>query len=161
MANRALDKIKPQTIVSPSGDKMVMISADDFAHIMALAIEAEEDSADVAAATRTLERIASGEEGTIPLDVYKRLKTENRIKVLREHSGMTQRALAAAAGTDPMYVSQLETGRARGGLDVLRNIASALKVPLELVVPREAPAGKPQEGIHEYGKRKLKSRKRK
>ena len=44
--------------------------------------------------------------------------------------------LAERAGTDPMYVSQLETGRARGGLEALGKIARALGVPVELIAPK-------------------------
>ncbi len=80
-------------------------------------------------------RIESGREATFPLDVVKKMRSQNRVAVLREYRGMTQKQLAALAGTDPMTISQIESGRARGGLDVMRNIAAALEVDLDMLVP--------------------------
>jgi DNA-binding XRE family transcriptional regulator len=99
-------------------------------------------------------RIASGREATFPLDVMKKMRSQNRIAVLRDYWGMTQRQLAELAGTDPMTISQIETGRARGGLDVMRNIAAALKVSLDVLIPpRRSTAART-----EAGKRKLNMR---
>lgn len=75
--------------------------------------------------------IAADEEA-FPLAVVERLlKGESPIKVFREHRRMTQAALAAAAGIDKVYVSQIETGRRIGSLATLQRIAAALKVDLD------------------------------
>jgi DNA-binding XRE family transcriptional regulator len=128
-------KQPPQRIKTPSGDEMVILPAKDYDALIGALRAGIEDVADIAVANQVMTRIESGEEGTIPLDVVKKLRRENRIKVLREHRVMTQKQLAEAAGTDPMYISQLETGRARGGLDVLRNLAKALNVDLDILIP--------------------------
>jgi DNA-binding XRE family transcriptional regulator len=139
----------PQRIRTPSGEEMVILPAKDYDALIETLREGIEDAADIAAANAVMARIESGEESTIPLDVVKKMRKENRIKVLREHREMTQKQLAEAAGTDPMYISQLETGRARGGLDVLRNVAKALKVDLDMLIPPLKSNGT----LPEYGKR--------
>lgn len=139
----------PQRIKTPSGEEMVILPAKDYDALIEALREGIEDAADIATANAVMARIESGAEDTIPLDVVKKMRKENRIKVLREHRVMTQKQLAEAAGTDPMYISQLETGRARGGLDVLRNVARALKVDLDLLIPPLKSAGR----LPEHGKR--------
>ncbi len=59
----------------------------------------------------------------------------NRVKLFREHRGLIQARLAKAAGITQIYVSQIESGKRRGSAPVLRAIARALKVDLELLVP--------------------------
>jgi DNA-binding XRE family transcriptional regulator len=99
-----------------------------------------EDAADVRGAARVLARLEAGEEGTLPHDVVKRMRTESRIKVLREHRQMTQQELADAVGMNRLDLSQIETGRATGGLKTLTRIARVLNVPLDLLVPGPGPA---------------------
>ena len=57
----------------------------------------------------------------------------NPIKIWREHRGLTRRALAEACGLAEAYVAQLEAGRRRGSLDVLRRVARALRVDLDVL----------------------------
>lgn len=52
----------------------------------------------------------------------------------REASGLSQEALADAAGIDRTYVSALERGLYSVSLDTLEKIASALKVPASQLV---------------------------
>ena len=93
-----------------------------------------EDEIDLRAAGQVLARLERGQEPTLPHDVVKRLGRENAIKVLREHRGMTQRDLADAAGLNALYLSQIETGRATGGLGALTRLAKVLGVSLDLIV---------------------------
>jgi mRNA interferase RelE/StbE len=106
---------------------------------MAAARDKLEDEADARAAARVLARLESGEEATLPFEVVKRMRTENRIKVLREHRQMTQQDLADAVGMNRLYLSQIETGRATGSLKTLTRIAKALKAPLDMLVPGNEP----------------------
>jgi DNA-binding XRE family transcriptional regulator len=134
---------RAQSIVTPSGEKMVMLSERDYESLLAAASESLNDADDIAVASRVLARIESGAEEPLPFEVVKQMRRGNPIKALREHRGLTQRALAERAGTDPMYVSQLETGRARGGLESLRKLARVLGVPVELIAPKvKEPAAK-------------------
>jgi transcriptional regulator with XRE-family HTH domain len=49
-------------------------------------------------------------------------------------NGMSQLELAAAAGTTQSYISDLERGKKRGNPELLKKIARALGVPLDLLV---------------------------
>lgn len=124
-----------QTIKTPAGDDLVVLPKADYQRLIAAAREKLEDDADAREAARVLARLESGEEETMPFDVVKRLRTENRIKVLREYRQMTQRKLAEAAGMNPLYLSQIECGRATGGIKSLSRVAEALGVDLDMIAP--------------------------
>ena len=67
-----------------------------------------------------------------PVDVADRLLAgENPIRVYRDHRGMKQGDLAAAAGIHPVYLSQIETGRRTGSTRTLAAIAEALDVTVD------------------------------
>ncbi|HLJ63843.1 MAG TPA: helix-turn-helix transcriptional regulator [Stellaceae bacterium] len=64
------------------------------------------------------------------------LDGENRIRVWREYRGMTQQALAQAAGLGEPYLSQLEDGREEPSPATLEALAAALRLDLyDLLVP--------------------------
>lgn len=125
---------KIQTIKTPTGDEMVVLPRSDYDRLLAAAQERLEEEIDLRAAGQVLARLERGEEPTLPHDVVKRLGRENAIKVLREHRGMTQRELADAVGLNALYLSQIETGRATGGLGALTRLAKVLGVSLDLIV---------------------------
>src|SRR5471030_2542806 len=60
--------------------------------------------------------------------VLKRLA--NRLSHLREESGLSQEALAAASKLHPTYISALERGLKVPRLTTLEQLAGALKIPL-------------------------------
>ena len=53
-----------------------------------------------------------------------------RVRELRVGRGMSQEALAFAAGISPPYVSDVENGKRSPGLDILVGLARALGVTL-------------------------------
>ena len=72
---------------------------------------------------------------------------ENPIRVRRRRRGMTQKQLAAAAGIDDGYLSQLETGRRRGSAETLAAIDRALDtLPEKPASPDASRAMKPGTG---------------
>ena len=76
--------------------------------------------------------LARGEEELVPGEVaYALLKRENPIKVWRSYRGLAQPELAARAGVSVPYLSQLETGKRKGSLEVLNAIARALNLSLD------------------------------
>ena len=88
--------------------------------------ELAEDAHSLDAVRRT-----AGEEG-FPAAVAKRLFAgDNPIRVFREYRGLKANALAAAAGISHNYLSEIETGKKPGSVDVLRKIADALGVDLD------------------------------
>jgi DNA-binding XRE family transcriptional regulator len=129
-----------QTIKTPAGDDLVVLPKADYDRLVAAAREKLEDAADARAAAHILARLESGEEETVPFEIVKRLRTENRIKVLREYRKMTQRELAEAASMNALYLSQIECGRATGGIKSLLRVAEALGVSLDMIAPSVTPS---------------------
>ncbi|TAL66210.1 MAG: XRE family transcriptional regulator [Burkholderiaceae bacterium] len=52
------------------------------------------------------------------------------VRAWREHRGLTQDALAAAAGVSKPFISQIEGGKREGSVGTLKKLAAALDVPL-------------------------------
>lgn len=119
---------KPTVITTPSGDRMAILPLAEYERL----VEAAEDADDVAAYDRIKQRIAAGEEELVPLDIVNRiLDGENKVRVWREHRGMTARELAGRSGVSGAYLSQIETGARDGSVDVMKRIAEALRVGLD------------------------------
>jgi transcriptional regulator with XRE-family HTH domain len=60
------------------------------------------------------------------------------IRKRREGSGLSQESLADLAGIHRTYVSSIELGKVRLGLDVAKKVADGLKIPLsELIAETE------------------------
>ncbi|MFG1300718.1 helix-turn-helix transcriptional regulator [Xanthobacter sp. V3C-3] len=120
-----------QIIVTPKGERLVVIPEDEFKAIL----EAAEDAADVEAIRRFREKFAAGEEEFLPATMVGRIiDGENKVRVWREHRGLTGKQLAEAAGTAPATLSQIEKGVRTGSVEMLRKIATALRVDLDDVV---------------------------
>lgn len=99
-------------------------------------VEDAEMLADVRDYDAAMERIAAGEE-LVPAEVvYALLDGGNPIRVWREYRGLSQGQLAVQAGISASYLSQLETGKRDGTMDVLQGIAAALDVGLEDLLGR-------------------------
>ena len=116
---------------TPSGDEMVVLPAAEYARM----VEAGETAQDVAAFDEIARKFASGEEELIPAGIVDRiLAGENRVRVWREHRGLSVKALADKAGVTAAYLSQLETGKRDGTLGTYRKLAGALGVRLDELV---------------------------
>lgn len=75
----------------------------------------------------------------IPSEViYAILDGANPIKVWREYRGLSQQELSKKVGISVPYLSQLETNKRKGSLDVLAAMAKALKVSLDHIVPSQS-----------------------
>lgn len=117
-----------QIITTPAGEQLVLMPKAEYEAILAAA----EDNADRAALAIFRERLASGEEELIPSEIVDRLLSgENRLRVWREHRGLTVRALAERAGLAQPYLSQIETGRREGTVETYRKLAGALSLSLD------------------------------
>ena len=103
-------------------------------------MEAAEDNADRAAVAAFRRKLAAGEEELVPSGIVDRLLGgENRVRVWREHRGLTSKSLADQAGLAQGFVSQIETGRRDGTVDTLRKLADVLRVTIDdLISPVEA-----------------------
>ena len=75
-----------------------------------------------------------GEEA-FPLELANRIADgESKIRVFREHRGLTQRALADTIGKSKAYVSEIEAGKKPGSVEVIRRIAETLGVDMDDLV---------------------------
>lgn len=123
--------MEAQTIVTPAGERLVVISEADYLRL----VDAAETAADLADHKELRRRIADGEEELVPAEVVDRiLDGENRIRVWREHRGLTLKALAEKAAIAQSFLSQIETGKREGTIDTLREIANALRLTIDDLV---------------------------
>lgn len=105
------------------GETYVLVPEDEY-----------EDLMDSIAAEKVMARIRAGEE-TWPAElVYELWETDSRIRTYRNYRKMSVSDLAAAAGISQPYLSEIESGKKTGSVDVLKRIAAALKVDLDDIV---------------------------
>ncbi|MEQ1499628.1 MAG: helix-turn-helix transcriptional regulator [Novosphingobium sp.] len=117
--------------VEIAGAQMVVLSREEFVHLS----EAAENYADIVAAVKADERRASGEE-YIPAEIVHRLiNGENPLMVWRQHRGLTLDGLGEMVSRQGSFISKLEKGRAEGGIRLWQELAKALKLDLEDLLP--------------------------
>ena len=118
---------QPQRFTAPDGTDMVVIKASDFKRL----VEMTEDAEDVAAALAAEARIAAG-EGTMPDEVLGMIIDDglHPVAAWRRYRGLTQAALARAAGLSQVWISRIERGGGYGSRDTRRKLAAALEAPL-------------------------------
>ena len=88
-----------------------------------------EDADDSAAFDRA---IASDDGDRIPAEVaFAIADGASPVRAWREHRGLSQEALAEAAGLSKPFVSQIEGGKRSGTAATLKKIAAALGAPLD------------------------------
>ena len=74
---------------------------------------------------------AARDQERVPIELVDRLLAgENPVKVWREHRALSQRALAAQAGLNFTYLSQIETGARKGTVGTMKKLAEALGLEL-------------------------------
>jgi DNA-binding XRE family transcriptional regulator len=80
--------------------------------------------------------IGRGEEELIPGEVVDALLDGgNPVKIWREYRGLTQQEAAEKAGISVPYLSQIETAKRKGSLEVISALAKALDVSLDFLAP--------------------------
>jgi DNA-binding XRE family transcriptional regulator len=120
-----------QTITTPNGERLVVLSEADYRALL----DAAENSADVAAVRDFRLMLEAGEEELLPSEFVDRiLNGENPVRVWRELRKMTSSALAEAAGVGQGYLSQIETGKREGTIETMKKISKALNVTLDDLV---------------------------
>lgn len=126
--------MKPQTIVTTNDERLVVLTEADYEAL----VEAAEDASDLRAVKEFQRKLAAGEEAFVPASIVDRLldSDESRIKVWREHRGLTAKALAEKAGIDEGVLSQIETRERIGTEDMLRNVAVALNVTTDDLIDK-------------------------
>ncbi|MEX0941172.1 MAG: helix-turn-helix transcriptional regulator [Pseudomonadales bacterium] len=98
-------------------------------------IEKAEMLDDVAAFDKAEGPLVSGEDELVPSHIVDSLLANvNAVKVWREYRGLSQTALAGAAGLSQAYIAQIETGKREGRIDAFKSIAQALEVDIDDLV---------------------------
>lgn len=110
---------KPEYAVLPYTDYLVLVEQAE----MLDDIESYDD---------VKKSIAKGDEELISAAVINALADgENPIKVWREFRQLTQQQVAQKVGISVPFISQLETEKRNASADVMRKLASLLKVDIE------------------------------
>ncbi|ABD88614.1 helix-turn-helix transcriptional regulator [Rhodopseudomonas palustris] len=134
MAKTGSLKSNVQFIHAPGGD-LAVLSRTDYERLVALAAEAEEDSAASDIVRSSKRALKEGREVALPKAVADRLaKGDNAIRVIREWRDMIQDELAVAVGISQNYLSEIETGRRKGPAELQMKFARALGVPIDLLI---------------------------
>jgi DNA-binding XRE family transcriptional regulator len=120
--------MNPQIITTPKGERLVVLPEAEYVRLL----EALEDIEDQSAVHLFKERLAAGDEELLPAAMVDAiLDGESRVRVWREHRGLTAAALAKAAGIASPYLSQIETGKREGTVETYRKLAIALGITLD------------------------------
>lgn len=119
-----------QIILTPSGDRLAILPAEDYEALIASRPLESEDAADLA----RIDEVVASKKGSAPLAaaaMKKILLGESPIRVWREARGLSQKALAAKAGLAASHINMIENGRRVGTVATLRRIAGVLGVDLD------------------------------
>jgi DNA-binding XRE family transcriptional regulator len=124
--------MKVQVIKQGDKPEWAVVPYDTYLQLVEKA-EMLQDIQDYDNAKAALER---GEDELIPAEVVDAiLDGANPIKVLREYRNMSQQKLADQVGISVPYLSQLETNKRKGSLEVLAAIAKELNISLDMLAP--------------------------
>jgi ribosome-binding protein aMBF1 (putative translation factor) len=120
-------KYDPQHFTAPDGTDMVVLTADAYERLRALADEGEE----IVDARAVRSRISSG-EGTIPGEVLKLILDQglHPIAAWRRYRGLSQSKLARLSGLSQVWIGRIESGGGYGSRETRRKLAQALDAPL-------------------------------
>jgi DNA-binding XRE family transcriptional regulator len=119
---------------TPDGEVAIVPRAE-YERLKTLESEVEEDAGTARLVARAKKEIADGVP-LLPKGIVDRLASgENPIRVLRQFRVETQVELAVAVGITQNYLSDLETGKRKGPLELHQKIARFLGVPLDLLAP--------------------------
>jgi ribosome-binding protein aMBF1 (putative translation factor) len=117
---------------TPKGE-VAILPRKDYEALVAKAAEADEDAGMERLVARARKDVAAGAP-LLPKDIADRLADgESPVRVLREWRDMTQMHLSFKTHISQSHISDIESGRRTGTPATLRAIATALKVPLDLL----------------------------
>lgn len=124
-----------QVIEKDGNEEYAIVPIDEWRRICALA----EDAEDIRAADNAVRELAAGYDEAIPGEVVRRLlEAAHPLSVWRKYRGLTQQALADAAGMGKSYVSQIESGAKSGSVKSLRRLAEVLRIDVDDLIADDA-----------------------
>ena len=117
-----------QIITNHDIPAFVVVPFDEWQHLQ----ERLEDLEDIADAGVLSSKIATGEDETFPDAFVERLLSDDHpLKVWREYRGLTVAALAAVCKVSPPALSQIENGKRKPSVTLLKRLAVALQCDME------------------------------
>jgi DNA-binding XRE family transcriptional regulator len=126
--------VKVKFKATPDGE-VAILPRKEYERLKAFEQEAQEDAGTARLIARAKKDIAGGAP-VLPRDIVDRLaNAENPIRVLRQFREQTQAELSVRVGITQNYLSDLETGKRKGPLELHQKIARVLGVPLDLLAP--------------------------
>ena len=128
--------MKIQFVTTPSGDEMAILPRADYEALLARLAELEEDEADLA----LYDVRKSLPSDPLPTDITARmLRGDSLLKAIRSWRGLTQVEVDRQTGIGQGYLSDLESGRRKGGDATLRKLARLYDVPPSWLVAARHP----------------------
>ena len=113
--------------VTPGGEKLAILPADEY-----------ETMCDALAHATAMADYRAGREEALSLEEADALiAAPTPLAFWRARRGMTQAALAKAAGTTQPHIADLESGKHGGSLEIMARIAKALKVKVDDLVDED------------------------
>jgi len=120
-------KIHPQIIKQGNTPFFVVLQYEEYEELVD-AIEESEDR-------KSIDEFRTNNSEAFPHVVAKEIaEGKNPIKVLREYRQISQVALAKKVNISRQYLNQIENRTRRGNVKVLKQIALALNIQLDLIV---------------------------
>jgi len=117
-----------QIIGKNGSEEYAVVPIDEWRRVCALA----EDAEDIRAADTAVRELAAGYDEVVPVEVVRKLIGEQHpLSVWRQYRGLTQKALADAAGIGKSYISQIESGAKPGSVKILARLADVLDVSVD------------------------------
>jgi len=113
-----------QTIISPSGDELVVLSRQEYQDLL--------DARDHAAAMR---EVAAGADTLTDAELGEYLAAPTPLAYWRKRRGLTQVQLGAQAEISQPYLAQIESGKRVGDVTLYARIAALLNLRIEDLVP--------------------------
>lgn len=120
-------KVHPQIIAKNNVPAFIVLPYKEYEAIL----EALEDREDIEA----VQSFRAGTEETIPFELLQSITNgASAIQVFREFRKITQATLAKQIGISRQYLCQIEKNERKGGIEVLKKIAAALDIDIDLLI---------------------------
>jgi DNA-binding XRE family transcriptional regulator len=125
---------KVQFIKTGGGEELAVLPKSEYERLVAQATDEDVGTGRLVRKARAA--VEAGREVLLPKVVVDRLAAgDNPIRVLREWRGMTQAELAIAIGITQGYLSDVESGKRKGTIELHQKFAGTFGLPIDLLLP--------------------------
>lgn len=126
--------MKPQIINKDGKPEYAVVPYDEYRRL----VEDAEMLADIRDFDSARKALVTGGEELIPAEVVDRLLDgENAVRVWREYRRLSAGDLAKACGVTASAISQIESGKRKSSVTLLKKIARTLNVDLDTLTVSE------------------------